>query len=603
MLVAPASPSVVADDEGSLWALLNAARPFDCRALRVGCAVLTPIYGIVALLRYDPEDGWLAWALRGLVCAYGLLGAAGAPRFTWPRLRAYTLGLTVLVPLVTAVLNGRHGHPVGSLPFLGLASFVPFVFLQTAQDFVIATGAFIVGHALVLTLLPPVETTLRTVAIVLATGLGTGAAAGFVLLVYRVQLDRSLRWWHEACVRERRIREFGELTAAALRGAPALDAFAERLRAAYAPDGGCVIVLADDGGTFRVASTSDAATADGGAADPNALPPHLAALLWEIVAGGVPLRHDAMPPALREVLARRVVPGGRTLASLALPLVLDDTVAGVIWLFSRDLRRQSDADVLALQAMARQLGIALANARLLERLRRALSAKSEFLNTMSHELRSPLHVILGYAEMIAAEAPGAEIPAWCERIETSARELLQLVENTMNAARLDAGKVTLHEEVFLADEVVNELRDAVAALPEARRGTPVRWHCAPGLPAIRLDRLKLKEILQNLVSNALKFTPRGEVAVTIDRDGPDLRLAVRDTGLGIPPEAQARIFDMFERVEDPSARDRPGGVGLGLHIVRSLVQLMGGRVDVSSELGKGSCFTVRLPLARAAPHA
>lgn len=598
MRAATGTEPAVLDRDEPLWALLNARRSFDPYAVRVSCVILTLAYVLVTVLRYDAEDGRSGLAMRALVCSYGCVGALWSTRFTWILFRVYTIGVVVLLPAVTTILNGWHGHPVGTLPFLGLAAFVPFLFLQTATDFLIGVGAFVLIQAVILAVLPPLDTPLATVSVVLATGVATGVTAGFGLLVFRVRLDRSVRWWHEACTRERRIRDFGELTAASLRGAAPLDAFADRLRTAYAPDGGCVIVLADDGGRFRIASALDAPDQQGPPAETGELPPHLAALLWEIVEGRAPLREETMPPHLRDNLARCVGGTARAAASLALPVVIDDTVAGVVWLFSRDVPRHSEADILALEAMTRQLGIALANARLLERLRRALRAKSEFLNTMSHELRSPLHVILGYAEMIATEVPSLDITTWCARIGASARELLQLVENTMNAARLDAGKVTLHEEVFFADDVVNELREAVSALPEARRGTPVHWHCAPGLPAIRLDRLKFKEILQNLVSNALKFTPEGEVTVTIDRDGPELRMAVRDTGPGIPPEAQARIFDMFERIEDPLSRDRAAGVGLGLHIVRSLVHLMGGRVDVSSEPGNGACFTVRLPLGR-----
>jgi signal transduction histidine kinase len=229
-------------------------------------------------------------------------------------------------------------------------------------------------------------------------------------------------------------------------------------------------------------------------------------------------------------------------------------------------------------------------------LQKALHAKSEFLNTMSHELRSPLHVIIGYADMAREEAAASEVAVQAlDRVRASALELLQLVENTMNAARLDAGKVPLRVEEFAPEELARDLADSVRALPEAGRGVDVRWEIAPDLPRVRLDRLKVKEIVQNLVSNALKFTPRGEVRVSLGRDGDRLRIAVRDTGLGIPPEAQARIFGMFERVERVDIAG-PVGVGLGLYIVNRLVELMRGRAALESAPGAGSCFTVQLPL-------
>ena len=585
-------------EEDSLWRDLNAARPVDERLVRLACGILACGYAVVAWLRHDPDHAWLEVALRGLVCAYGLVGLATAPRFDWAALRGYTLGLAVVLPLVTTILNGLRGHPESSLAFLGLATFAPFVFLQTATDFAVAIVAVTALDAAAIVLLPPTGVATLTVGIVIGVAMITGVVAGFTLLVYRVRLDQSLRWWRDACTRERAMREFGELTAATLGGEQPLDGFAERLRAAYAPDAGCVIVLADEDGGFRVASTAGVHGDAPVRLATGVLPPHLAALLWTVVDGRQPLLHETMPAGLRAALESGPERLGPTASSAALPVVVEGVVAGVVWLFSRRQAPPAAEAVLALQAMAAQLGVALANARLLDRLRRALRVKSEFLNTMSHELRSPLHVIAGYAEMVSAEAGSEEVDRWCTRIGASARELLQLVENTMNVARLDAGKVTLHEEVFFAEDVMAELRESVRALPEAKRGTPVRWTIDPGLPPLRLDRLKLKEIVQNLVSNALKFTREGEVTVLVDRDGPDLRVAVRDTGPGITPEAQTRIFDMFERVEDPQTRDRPAGVGLGLHIVRSLVQLMGGRVDVASEPGKGACFTVRLPLAR-----
>jgi len=127
----------------------------------------------------------------------------------------------------------------------------------------------------------------------------------------------------------------------------------------------------------------------------------------------------------------------------------------------------------------------------------------------------------------------------------------------------------------------------------------ITWHVPDALPCVHLDRLKLKEIVQNLVSNALKFTRRGSVTVVAGAAGGALRIDVRDTGPGIPHEAQGRIFEMFERVEADGEECRPG-VGLGLYSARSLVVLMGGRIAFESEPGSGSCFTVHLPLADAA---
>jgi signal transduction histidine kinase len=237
-----------------------------------------------------------------------------------------------------------------------------------------------------------------------------------------------------------------------------------------------------------------------------------------------------------------------------------------------------------------------------ERERAALRAKSEFLSTMSHELRSPLHVIVGYADIVADDVSPAHRDA-IVRIRQSALDLLHLVENTMNAARLEAGKLEVHLETFDPAAVLREVSENVRALPEAKRGVPIRWRMPPALPAVRLDRMKLKEIVQNLVSNALKFTAAGEVTVEATGDAATLRISVRDTGPGIDPTAQARIFDMFERVEAADDAQRPPGVGLGLYIVRSLVSLMDGTITVASTPGVGTCFTVQLPVGAPAAAA
>jgi signal transduction histidine kinase len=229
-----------------------------------------------------------------------------------------------------------------------------------------------------------------------------------------------------------------------------------------------------------------------------------------------------------------------------------------------------------------------------ERERAALRAKSEFLSTMSHELRSPLHVIVGYADILADDV-SAELQPPLARIRHSALDLLQLVENTMNAARLEAGKLSLHLETFEPAALLEEIAENVRALPEAKRGVPVHWRVPDSLAPVHLDRLKLKEIVQNLVSNALKFTRAGDVTVEAASEADALRISVRDTGPGIAAAAQARIFDMFERLESADGLQRPPGVGLGLYIVRSLVGLLGGSIGVESTPGAGTCFTVRLP--------
>jgi hypothetical protein len=232
-------------------------------------------------------------------------------------------------------------------------------------------------------------------------------------------------------------------------------------------------------------------------------------------------------------------------------------------------------------------------ARLFARLQEALRARSEFINTLSHELRSPLHVIVGYADML--EEDRQEPGFIAGRVRASAFELLQLLENTLSAARLGAGKVRVQPSEFPLDKLVVELRESVGALPEAAAGVPVRWEVGDHLPVVCIDRLKVKEIVHNLVSNALKFTQQGEVVVRIGCVGQQIRIDVEDTGSGNPRERRPHLRHV--RTRGGGAGARAPGVGLGLYIVKNLVQMMGGTVGLASEPQCGSRFTGCGPLA------
>jgi signal transduction histidine kinase len=236
----------------------------------------------------------------------------------------------------------------------------------------------------------------------------------------------------------------------------------------------------------------------------------------------------------------------------------------------------------------------------MERLQTALDAKSEFVNTMSHELRSPLSVIIGYADILGDG--GLDTNFVAGRIRDSALDLLQLVDNSLTVARLGTGKLKVNLEEFSFNSVAADVSEALRALPEGRKEIPVVWNIDPALPRVELDRLKVKQILQNLVSNGLKYTDAGIVTVTVGRQGEQLWIEVRDTGRGIPQEAQSRIFEMFERVE-AIGDNPPAGVGLGLYIVKNLVDLMNGTIQLVSREGEGSSFTVRLPVRLTAARA
>ena len=240
--------------------------------------------------------------------------------------------------------------------------------------------------------------------------------------------------------------------------------------------------------------------------------------------------------------------------------------------------------------------MALETVRLMEELNRANRFKSDFVANMSHELRTPLHVILGYHELLCDGAFGPLAPAQLEtlrRTDQRARELLDLINATLDLSRVEATPASLEPH----DVRIPELFDDLARETKAMSGHPQlqwEWTAAAELPTIRTDPVKLRMVLKNLVQNAIKFTPQGTIAVAAHANGDGVEFAVADTGIGIAKEAQARIFEPFVQV-DAAGRHALGGAGLVLAIVRRLLDLLGGRISVESELGRGSTFRVWLP--------
>ncbi|MBU6282971.1 PAS domain-containing protein [bacterium] len=235
--------------------------------------------------------------------------------------------------------------------------------------------------------------------------------------------------------------------------------------------------------------------------------------------------------------------------------------------------------------------------RIVAQLERANRIRSDFVATMSHELRTPLHVILGYADLLLGGEFGtltAEQSETVARLLRRAHELHELVSNTLDVSRIDAGAATLHPVELHARGIAAE---AVAECARRPGSDAVELVVdVPGdLPPILGDATKIKVVLKNLVGNALKFTERGRVSVSARRDGDGIAFDVVDTGIGVDPAVLPELFDAF-RQADPSPSRRHGGVGLGLYIVRRLLDLVGGRISVESEPGRGSRFTAWIPL-------
>lgn len=252
-----------------------------------------------------------------------------------------------------------------------------------------------------------------------------------------------------------------------------------------------------------------------------------------------------------------------------------------------------------LAGIAQQTVTAIENGRLLANLRAANSLKSEFIGTMSHELRTPLNAIIGYNELLADGEFGAvssEQREICGKVLQYSRQLLELIQATLDVSRMESGALPVTLEPL---DVAVVLAEVEAEIPAAwvKPGVRVCFSVAPNVPVLQSDHPKLKMVVRNLVHNALKFTDAGSVSVHAETDAEHeaLLVTVTDTGIGISPEGQGIIFDMFRQV-DGSDRRRHDGVGLGLYIVRRLTALLGGTIRVESEVGRGSRFEIRFPL-------
>ncbi|MCS6924505.1 MAG: PAS domain S-box protein [Candidatus Binatia bacterium] len=241
--------------------------------------------------------------------------------------------------------------------------------------------------------------------------------------------------------------------------------------------------------------------------------------------------------------------------------------------------------------------LVLAHANLFNELQRANRIKDDFVSTMSHELRTPLNIIIGYSGLLLEETFGPLVPLQADilrRVDKAARELLDLVSATLDLSRLQNQRVPLIRSAVDVAELLTELESESRSLHQ-KSAVQLLWHVPAALPILETDRLKLKMVLKNLVMNALKFTEKGFVTVSASAREEGMEFCVRDTGIGIPREALPFIFEPFRQIESIPGR-RYGGVGLGLYIVQQLLRLLGGTVGVESEVGKGSCFRVWIPL-------
>jgi signal transduction histidine kinase len=248
--------------------------------------------------------------------------------------------------------------------------------------------------------------------------------------------------------------------------------------------------------------------------------------------------------------------------------------------------------------------------------------KSEFLTNVTHELRTPLNAILGFADLmgdtagrlaavaVSGAGAGAEakLQRYSENIRTSARQLLDLINDLLDLAKIEAGKIVLREEKVNVADVCEAMANFMRPLAQ-KKGIELRMNIAPDMPLITTDPGRFQQILYNFLSNAIKFTPaEGSVTIMARNEEPpvegdgagavrEVRVSITDTGPGISPEDQKVIFEKFRQI-DGSVTRQHAGTGLGLTIARELASMLGARIELVSAVGKGATFALVMPVSR-----
>jgi len=286
------------------------------------------------------------------------------------------------------------------------------------------------------------------------------------------------------------------------------------------------------------------------------------------------------------------------------PLSARGRTIGLLSAYFHDQRELTDTQARALRTIARLVSVANENADLVGELRvnnlqleRANRLKSEFLASVSHELRTPMNAIIGYTKLMLDGLDGemtAQQQTDLFRVAQAADNLLGLINGLLDLAKIEAGKMELNIEEVNITDVTDEALELVR--PHAdEKGLHVRSLIPQGLPHVWADRARVRQVLANMLANAVKFTERGMVSVAATAAEGWVTVSVSDTGVGISPEAQAYVFDEFRQADSSTTR-RYGGTGLGLAISKRLVTLHGGRIWVDSEIGRGSTFHFTLPI-------
>ncbi|RJP53140.1 MAG: GAF domain-containing protein [Anaerolineaceae bacterium] len=296
-----------------------------------------------------------------------------------------------------------------------------------------------------------------------------------------------------------------------------------------------------------------------------------------------------------------------TRSEMVVPMIVGDQVLGVFDVQSQRANRFTEEDANIYTTLTAQVSVALQNARLyaeqsatLAQLRELDRLKSSFLANMSHELRTPLNSILGFADVILEELDGPlteNMNNDLKLIQKNGQHLLHLINDVLDMAKIEAGRMNLNIEHFQLVELLEEVTSLTSSLASERNDALFIEPGSDQTLEISADRTRMRQVMLNLVNNAIKFTERGKISIRVERRGEMAFIAVKDTGIGIPPDNLETVFQEFTQVDTSTTR-KAGGTGLGLPISRRLVEMHGGHLWAESTgvPGEGSTFFVELPI-------
>jgi signal transduction histidine kinase len=295
-------------------------------------------------------------------------------------------------------------------------------------------------------------------------------------------------------------------------------------------------------------------------------------------------------------------------AVLSVPMLREERVIGTVVVVRKTPGAFSERHVNLLTTFANQTTIAIENARLYRdvtdkgrMLEEANRHKSQFLANMSHELRTPMNAIIGFSEILldpSLQVSDEERAQFLTDILTSGKHLLNLINEVLDLSKIEAGRMELHIAPTDLDEILEAVQSTARPLA-AKKSIDLQFGSDPGIAPLAVDAARVKQVLLNLVGNAVKFTPDGgrvSVTTSLDGDSGSVKISVTDTGPGIPPEEHERIFLEFQQAKASRDVAKPEGTGLGLALAKRFVEMHGGRIWVESQIGRGSTFTFTLPL-------